>query len=132
MNHNSEYHLIEKYTLLENFEYWRNYLFSFYYFFTNSSQRHSLSKSRSIWASPGKRNEPYIGIPSHRKINIIRKFWVLTELSFFPSTIFSPILLKGIPFQNLCRFELARVRRMKHNSEYHLIEKYKLLENVEY
>jgi hypothetical protein len=78
MNHNSDYHLIEKYKLLENFEY------------------------------------------------------LLTELPFFPSTIFSPILLKGIPYQNLGRFEPARVRGMNHISEYHLIEKYKLLENFEY
>jgi hypothetical protein len=53
------------------------------------------------------------------------------ELSSFPSTIFSSILLKGIHYQNTGRLELARVRVMNHNSEYHLIEKYKLLENFQ-
>jgi hypothetical protein len=57
---------------------------------------------------------------------------VLTELSFFPSTIFSPILVKGIPYQYSGRFEPARVRVMNHISEYHLIEKYKLLKKFEY
>jgi hypothetical protein len=49
----------------------------------------------------------------------------LTELSFFPSTNFSPILLKGIPYQDPGRFKPARVRVMNNISEYHLIEKYK-------
>jgi hypothetical protein len=52
--------------------------------------------------------------------------------TIMPSTIFSPILLKGIPYQNPGRFEPARVRAMNHNSEYHPIEKFKLLENFQY